>query len=349
MDHHSAAPVAAGLSNARRWSCLWTAHGWLRWATAVMLLAACALFLDLGATVDILLRVPGYWIAVILALWTVDRLLMAWKWSFLLRALGVKIPLSTLTRLYYQGTFIGTFLPSGVGGDIARAYWVTRSSGATHEVYASVLMEKLIGFLSAVNWAFAGGAVFAGYLLHEAAAVWVAAALGGTLLLNILFVFSLQPSCARFMQRPLHRLPWSGLPDFFRRVCEAYSQYRHRRSALLCNGLLTLVEHGLQIVIVFAMAKSLGIGAQTLPFLAVAAVYLLIYRLPLSPDGWGIGEVTAVGLFGRIGVSAESGFALAFLSHVLQTIVVLPGLWFWWRSGFVANIRAQFPGKQSSP
>jgi uncharacterized protein (TIRG00374 family) len=227
-----------------------------------------------------------------------------------------------------------TFLPSSVGGDILRAYWVSKSSGATHEVYAAVVMEKVIGLLSAVNWALAGTLLFAAVVSSEIGTRWVAAALAGTLLLNVLFIFSLQPSCSRLLQRILAWIPWSKVLGFFQRVCAAYSRFGYSHQAVLWNGVLTILEHGLQILIVVAMAKSLDIRADTLPFIAVTAVYLLIYRLPLAPDGWGVGEITAVGLFGLIGVPAESGFALALLSHVLQTIVILPGLWFLWRSGW---------------
>ena len=298
------------------------------------MLGACALLIDVGHTAHILMRASRTWIIVILALWTVDRFLMAWKWSFLLRSLNVQIPLFTLVRLYYQGSFTGTFLPSSFGGDILRAYWVSKSSGATHEVYAAVVMEKVIGLLSSANWAVAGTVVFAVAVASDIGTRWVAAALAGTLLLNVLFIFSLQPSCSRLLERILAWIPWSGALDFFRRVGAAYSRFNHSHQAILLNAALTILEHGLQILIVFAMAKSLDIRADTLPFLAVTAVYLLIYRLPVAPDGWGIGEVTAVGLFGLIGVSSDNGFALAFLSHVLQTIVILPGLWFLWRSGW---------------
>ena len=306
----------------------------VRWAAAFLMLGACALLIDVGHTANILMRASPTWIVVILALWTVDRFLMAWKWSFLLRSLNVQIPLSTLVRFYYQGSFTGTFLPSSFGGDILRAYWVSRSSGATHEVYAAVVMEKVIGLLSAANWAVAGTVVFAVVVASEIGTRWVAAALAGALLLNVFFIFSLQPSCSRLLQRILARIPWYGVLNFFRRVGAAYSRFSHSHQAVLLNAVLTVLEHGLQILIVFAMAKSLDIRADTLSFLAVTAVYLLIYRLPVAPDGWGIGEVAAVGLFGLIGVSAENGFALAFLSHVLQTIVILPGFWFLWRSGW---------------
>src|SRR5688572_30195442 len=126
-------------------------RGWLRWGVALAILAWCALFLDLRQIARILGGVSAHSLLLILGLWTADRVVMAWKWLLLLRGLQVQIPFSTVIRLYYQGTFAGTFLPSSLGGDMLRAYWVSRSTGATHEVYASLVMEKLVGFMSAVN------------------------------------------------------------------------------------------------------------------------------------------------------------------------------------------------------
>jgi uncharacterized protein (TIRG00374 family) len=202
-------------------------------------------------------------------------------------------------------------------------------------------MEKLIGFMSAVNWAFAGCAVLAFSRVSQLALHWIIGALIATLALNGLFLLSLQRSCSRLIQRTLGRVSPSRLLDFLKRLCDAYAHYRERRSILVWNGVLTVVEHGLQMLIVFTMAQSLGITADTVLFAAVTAIYLLVYRLPVSPDGWGVGEITAVGLFGLIGVPTESAFALAFLAHVLQTMVVLPGLWFLWRSGRLPHTSAQ--------
>jgi uncharacterized membrane protein YbhN (UPF0104 family) len=115
---------------------------------------------------------------------------------------------------------------------------------------------------------------------------------------------------------------------FFDRLIETYARYAAHPSTLVWTWVLTTAEHGLQLLIVFVMAQSLGIEADTVLFLAATTVYMFIYRLPISPDGWGLGEITAIGVYGLIGVSPAHGFALALLSHVLQTIVALPGLWF---------------------
>lgn len=306
-------------------------RSWLQWALVALIFVACALFLDLGAVAQLIRRVPLGWILFILVLMTADRLLMAWKWSVLLRALKVKVPFPTLASFYYQGTFTGIFLPSGLGGDLLRAHWVSRSVGVTHQVYASLLMEKMIGFLSAMNWALIGTAVFS-FQFREMSVSWIITVLAGTLLMNGLFLLSLQPRLHNFILLRFTVASQSQPFRFFQRLFKAYCHYGNRPGVLAWNGLLTVAEHALQMLIFLAMARSLGIDAGAVPFLAVTAIHLVIYRLPISPDGWGVGEATAIGIYSLIGISPESAFALAFLAHVLQTIVVLPGIWFLWRS-----------------
>lgn len=323
---------AGGTPQLRTLTALVSRRG-LRWAVGGVLLVGCALFVDLPQVIALLLRVPVPWLLGILALWTADRLLMAWKWSFLLRALRVHVPLPALVRLYYQGTFVGTFLPSSLGGDVLRAYWVSQRTGAASPVYASLLMEKILGLLSAVNWALAGVIVFVWMPPHEAAQSWTAPVFAGAFFFNGIFLLSLSSPWLLLIRRTCAWAARFPLLRFFQRLYKAYAQYRKHRGVLAWSNLLTMLEHGLQVLLVLLMAQSLGIEAEALLFVAVTAVYLLLYRLPLSPDGWGVGEVAAIGLYGMIGVPPESSFALALLSHVLQTIVVLPGLWFYWRAG----------------
>jgi hypothetical protein len=48
--------------------------------------------------------------------------LYAWRWQVLLVASGVRAPLSITVRQYFIGVFLNNFLPSTVGGDIAKVY-----------------------------------------------------------------------------------------------------------------------------------------------------------------------------------------------------------------------------------
>ena len=307
----------------------WFARGVkpLRWALVALIFLLCALLLDLGDVIDVFRRVSSSWILFIFVLMTVDRLLMAWKWSMLVEALEVKVSFVTAVRLYYLGTLAGIFLPSGLGGDLLRAHWLTKTTGATHKVYASLIMEKVIGFLSAANWACIGLAVF----LSQVDGIrpgWTAALIMSLIVANGLFLLSLQSRMRDLIFRSFDILPRLRITEFLQRVYDAYRQFGTKRSALLWNGLLTLAEHGLQLVVVLTMATVLGLVQNVVLFLGVTAVYLLIYRLPISPDGWGVGEVASIGLYGLIGMSPESAFSLAFFAHVMQIFVVLPGLCF---------------------
>ena len=331
-DSRSQAPRTFGPSRVNLVSCRW-----LQWGLVAVIFISCAIFLDVGKIFATLSRISVWWFLGILTLMTADRLLMAWKWSVLLKALKVDVPFNRLIGIYYQGNLAGVFLPTGLGGDLLRAHLLSRRCGAGPQVYASLLMEKMIGFVSAVNWAGVGLVVVGLSYPGVVSDSWIGLLVAGFLLVNGTFLLSLQPLGQLYLQGVLGIGSRNRLLDFIQRLFQAYSQFGKRRYALAWNGALTVVEHGLQIFVHLAMALSLGIKANTLLFLAVTAVFLVLYRLPIAPDGWGVGEVAAIGLYGLIGISAEDAFAMAFFAHVMQMIVVLPGLWFLCRSNFVVE------------
>jgi uncharacterized protein (TIRG00374 family) len=303
----------------------------LRWGVLAAIYIGCAFYLDLRGVLEVLHRVSGTWLLLIYGLMTVDRLLMAWKWSVLLGALGVELSFARLVGIYYRGSLAGTFLPSSIGGDLLRVYWVWKETGVTHRVYASLIMEKVIGFISAANWACIGLAVFLSQV-YGISSVWAGVVMASTILGNGLFLLSLQSRPHDLLRRGFDKLPHFRMAEFLQRLYDAYRQFGKHRGALAWNGFLTAAEHGLQLLVALAIAISLGLVQDMLLFLAITALYLLIYRFPISPDGWGVGEAVSIGLYGLIGISPESAFGLAFFSHVMQMLVVLPGVWFFCRS-----------------
>lgn len=303
-------------------------RNWLGWGLALFILGACAVFLDLDQVFTILSRIHPAAIVGLLALITLDRLLMAWKWTILLRVIGVQLPLGLITRFYYQGSLTGIFLPSSIGGDLLRATWVAQASGIKHGVFASLVMEKLVGFLSAVVWAILGAGVLAGFYHGELMWLWLplgAAALAGVV---SLFVLSLHPTVHSFVLAGLGRFEARRVLGLAHRLYEAYSHFSRAKGALARNVLLTLGEHALQMLVFLLVTRSLGIHADTLLLFAMTGVQFLVFRIPISPDGWGIGELSAIGLYGLIGISSEAAFSMMFLNHLLTTTACLPGLWF---------------------
>ena len=94
------------------------------------------------------------------ALLVVDRALMVWRWIALLRAAGQPISTKSATWIYLVSSFVGGFLPAGVGADLARAYTLTQRTSQGGAAIASVAADRLLGLISillvglfgAVSW-----------------------------------------------------------------------------------------------------------------------------------------------------------------------------------------------------
>jgi len=304
------------------------ARNWLGWGLAVAILATLLLFLDPGELLQAFRRLSPAEILLLLALLTLDRILMGVKWGVLLRIAGVRLSYARIVAVYYQGSFVGTLMPSHIGGDLLRAWLVARDSGIRYPVFASLVMERLVGFLSAINWALVGAVLLIVWFDPARWPLWVALGLLAAVLGNGLFALSLHPRTHDLVLAGLGRWNRLRILGLLRKFYEAYARFSRDPGRLLLNFFLTLVEHFLQMAIVFVIAISLDVTATPVLFFAATAVYLLIFRIPVAPDGWGVGEATAIGVFALIGISAENAFAMSVTGHALVLVGVLPGLLF---------------------
>lgn len=303
----------------------------LGWALAIGLLAGCLYFLDLDEMQAALARLTPAAAALILLLATLDRFLMAFKWRLLLRLLDIHLSFPAVLRIYYQATISTVVLPPQIGGDLVKAWLVMRAGGGGAAVAASLVMEKLLGLLSAANWAILGGMVVALAVDPGRGGWWVALGLAALVAGNLGFALSLHPRVHDLVLRLLaHGNRFKPL-RLLHKLYAAYSRFGGHRGALLRNFALTSLEHALQMAIVLVTARSLGIEAPTIPLLAAIGVQLLLLRIPIAPSGWGVGEITAIVTLGFVGVRPEAAFTLSVVGHVVALLSALPGLVFFLR------------------
>jgi uncharacterized protein (TIRG00374 family) len=305
-----------------------SAHNWLGWSLALLVIAACFFFIDIDVMLATVRQMRTPEIALVLALLTGDRILMALKWRLLLEIGGAHLPPWSVIRIYYQGWLVGSLLPSHLGGDILRAYLVTHRTGVVHPVFASLVMEKAIGFVSAVNWAIVGGGVLVWWFSPHLWPLCLIAGALAVLVFNGLFLASLHNAVHDFALGFLARYRQRKLIGILHKFYGAYADFSAHPKILLANFLLTVLEHGLQLLIVFTIASSLGIRTEPVVFFAGASVYMLLFRLPIAPDGWGTGELAAIAVFGAIGISAAAAFTISVVYHVMGLVAALPGFVF---------------------
>lgn len=302
---------------------------WLGWGLAAIILAGCVLFVDLDEVLRSLRRVGPVELALLLLVATADRLLMGYKWALLLRVGGVRLPTWRIVRYFYQASFAGAFLPSHVGGDVLRAWWVARESGVTHPVFASLVVERALGLVSAVNWAVLGGTVFACHLDPGRTPAWIGLGLVAAVSVNAVMAVPLSAPVRRLLAGLLAGHPGRGrIVTAARDFCAALAAFGAEPRRLGLNLLLTIAEQGLQMLLYFGIALAIGAVASPVAFLAATALFTLVVRLPIAPDGWGVGELTAIGVYGLIGVSAAEAFSVSVIGHLVPVLALSPAFLF---------------------
>jgi uncharacterized protein (TIRG00374 family) len=300
-------------------------HKWLSWILALGALAGCLLLFDPSDMLAKVRQLNAREIALVLVLLTCDRVLMALKWRLLLNIGGARLPPLSVIRIYYQGWLVGAFLPTHLGGDLLRAHLVSHRTGVVHPVFASVVMEKVIGLISAANWAIVGGVVLGCWLEPGRGLLWIGLGVLAALAFNVLFVVSLSDVVHDVALRTLARYHQSRLIGVLHRFYEAYADFSRHPKTLLANLLLTVLEHGLQLLILFTIVVSLNVDVGAVVFFAAASVQMLILRIPVTPDGWGTGELAAIAVFGMVGVGAAAAFATSVIYRFLGVVAALPG------------------------
>src|SRR6186997_977384 len=122
----------------------------LRLAITAIILAVLATGIDMGASARAIAEIDLRYLALVLGLVAIDRMVMILRWVLLLRSSGIAITTRDAARLFLVSSFVGSFLPAGVGADAARAYGLARETTTGSEALASVAVDRILGVFSIV-------------------------------------------------------------------------------------------------------------------------------------------------------------------------------------------------------
>jgi len=270
--------------------------------------------------VHAMLRVNPWWFAFTLLLVAIDRVVMAIRWLLLLRAAGVDIRAASALRIFLTSSFVGSFLPAGVGADAARAYEVASRTSRGSQAVASVGIDRVLGLVAIAILGIAG---LAGWAQHVEPQLRVrlmaAAALGGAATLAIFWVDKVARAC----------LPdrWHGTRWGWRvlRLGDAIGAYRQHPKVLLQVTALSIAVQLVRVFQGYGLGRGLGIQVDLAYYLVFMPVAMLVLLLPVSISGFGLPQAAIVWLLRPVGVPDAESLALSTLLIVIGIIGNLPG------------------------
>jgi uncharacterized membrane protein YbhN (UPF0104 family) len=265
----------------------------------------------------------GLWLLGVL-LYVLTQVVSSLRWQWLSRPLGFTRPLGHYFAFYFIGMFFNLVLPTSVGGDVVRAWYLDGGSGRRMSAFLSVFVERLSGLLVLLVVACVADLVCP-VPLHPLVhlAVWGLAG-GAVLGLVGLFVFGRLPwPFARF--RTLH----ARLVRFHQQLHAALLLYLRRPRLLLVTTVLSLLVQAGNVVLVWLIAVALDAPVPFSFCWILMPVVALLTLLPISVNGMGVRELATMALLAPFGVGSGTATSLAFLWFAAQASAGLCGIGFY--------------------
>ena len=295
----------------------------LRLAITAIILAILAMGIDMAESARAIAAIDLRYLALVLALVALDRMVMILRWVLLLRASGIPISTGDAARLFLVSSFVGSFLPAGIGGDAARAYGLSRDAATGSEAIASVAVDRILGVFSIVVMAMVGVMAWA-----PAREDWriAAAILALTIACSAVFWASDWLRWAIPGAHHDHAIARRVL-----RLSDAVGRYRGRSGVLAHVMAWSLFVQLLRITQAYFLGRGLGLEVPFSYYLLFMPLGLLMLLLPISISGFGVPQGVIMWLLRPVGVPDPQSFALSTLIVLTGLAGNLPGLWLWLR------------------
>lgn len=251
-----------------------------------------------GELFSALRRVSIWYFLAGLAALFISRLFAVMRWHVLLRSAGVKLSFFRSMMLTFTGNFSSNFLPTTIGGDMARLAGAMQLGYDRAVCLASLVADRLVGM--------------AGMAL--------------ALPLGLIPVFSAGSSVA---QSAVVTGLFQKVKNFARRTLDSFSIWLKKPLALTGSLLSTLGNQAFIYLAIYLLL--IGID-HPIPYWLVAGLYTLTYfvtLIPISINGLGVQELSMAFLLSQFGglTSSESA-TIALLTRLLFILASLPGAFF---------------------
>jgi uncharacterized protein (TIRG00374 family) len=287
---------------------------------------------------DIFLQKMNPWIfAVALGVFIFSQILVGLRWWLLLRTQSVFIGFWAAVRLHYLGLFYNNFMPGSVGGDLIRAWYVTKHSNQRFKAALSVFVDRVIGLLSTLFIAaffyflFLRGRGISietsghgGFLRSITAYKWIFLwILVGLTLVFFLFLF--HPKSRVLLSRC-----WSNVIILIIKVIDMFKDaarlYYGKPLIILAACGLTVFLQVLTIAGFWFLGTDIGVTVSIKYYLVFFTLTWVLGVVPVSISGAVVVEGSLYYLFTHFaGVGKEEAVAIALCQRAIWMLASLPG------------------------
>ncbi len=262
------------------------------------------------------------WAVIAAALTFAGVWLSAARWRQVLHEMSVPAEFGRLVSYYFAGQFVSNVLPTTIGGDVLRVSRLSADTGDNADSFASVVIERITGWVVLPLLTFVGLAADPSLLADGQAgrlAAGIAAALF-TVLCCTLYAANHPRLAGRFAER-------EGWQRFIGAVHLGVAKIKRRPKAGIRIVAVGVAYQFTLVLAAWAAAACLGM-AGTVSFTALLAfipAVLIVQVAPIGIGGLGVREGVLAVFLAPLGVPASQAGALGLALFGLNLVVSLCG------------------------
>jgi glycosyltransferase 2 family protein len=270
-----------------------------------------------------LIQANLFYVAAAVAVYFLVQGLSAYRWWLLLRPQGIQVRFSKILSFYFLGMYFNFFLPSAIGGDVFKVYYLNKETNRLSASTASVFFDRDIGM---------GGLV----LIATLAAIFAGTNVNGVPLLPIFGIIGLGFIAANLalFYRPTYALLHKALSLFkmkkvdekIERLFDSVNAYRGKWGLIAITMAMSIgVQIGCAFVNMLA-ARAIGFDkAGWADYLVFIPTIGLISMIPISVGGTGWREGAYILFFQLAGATPDQAAALSVVWLGVVALTSLPG------------------------
>ncbi|MHC4463852.1 MAG: lysylphosphatidylglycerol synthase transmembrane domain-containing protein [Planctomycetota bacterium] len=276
--------------------------------------------------------------AAAIGIYVIGQLIFVARWSLLLKVQSITIGFWPAVRLHFLGLFYNNCLPGAIGGDLPRAWYVTKHTDKKLEAALSVFVDRAVGLAGMLIMAFGcywfipeqsrdeafdfsfEFCFLRGLSEHKR----LLAGIGAAIALVIILAVSL-PKGRAFLARAFGRIR-RRTAVVLSKVRQSIHIYCHKWPAIVLALLLTFCCQSTHVIAMWLVGREIGIAAPAKYYFIFFPLSWLLGALPISVGGLGIMEGWLKVMFMQVGaISGKEALALALCQRLIMLFASLPG------------------------
>lgn len=241
----------------------------------------------------------------------------ALKWGLFIESFGSKFSVWRLFRYYLVGYFFNLFMPSYVGGDLVRSFYVGKNAGQ-HQALSATILERYTGLMAMITLAFAF-MWFNNFVTLQIEIVIFGLLLG----LVVITIIALSERLLEMLDQVKLLKP---IVKHLKKIQSGLKLARRNKRLLARSMALSYLYHTLTVVNIIFCAAAVGWNnPPVLDLFTLTPIMLLIIAIPVAPSALGVQEGTFYFFLQIVGATPAQALGVGLVLRAKAVILSLCG------------------------